>query len=324
MKKLLELQWEKLGHIFTPNDSNSPSWMVEYAQAPNALVLEDRIRVYFTSRPSRDDAGQYVSRVGFIDVDKNDPCRILRVADEPVIELGAAGSFDQHGTYPFSVVQVKEEVTAIYGGWSRCSAVPFDVSLGLARANINDLKFQKVGVGPVLTKSQFEPFVISSPKLRFFDDRYFLFYIAGSKWISGDNPDPVYSIRMAISRDGENWEKENRPIISNVLGDLEAQASPDVFYLNGFYHMLFCYRHGTDFRNKERGYRIGYAYSDDLLNWTRNDAISNLSISSLGWDSEDISYPNVVLVGDHTYCFYLGNQVGRSGFGVARLKNKAI
>ena len=324
MKEFSELQWEKLGHIFSPNDSNSPSWMVEYAQAPNALVLKDRIRVYFTSRPPRDEAGQYLSRVGFIDVDKNDPFRILSVADEPVIELGGAGSFDQHGTYPFSVVQVNDQVTAIYGGWSRCSSVPFDVSLGLARADINDLKFEKVGVGPVLTKSQFEPFIISSPKIRHFDDRYFLFYIAGSMWIPSENPDPVYSIRMAISPDGETWEKQNRSIIRNVLGDLEAQASPDVFYFNGRYHMLFCYRHGTDFRNKERSYRIGYAYSDDLLNWTRNDAMSNLSTSPMGWDSEDISYPNVVQVGENTYCFYLGNQVGRSGFGVARLKNQSI
>lgn len=322
MKKLVELYWEKLGHVFSPDNSSSPSWMVEFAQAPNALVLHDRIRVYFTSRPPRDDAGQYVSRVGYIDVDKADPCRILGIADEPVIELGGAGSFDQHGTYPFSVVRVKDQVSAVYGGWSRCSSVPFDVSLGLARANINDLKFKKVGVGPILTKSQFEPFVISSPKLRYFDDKYFLFYIAGSKWICKENPDPIYSIRMAISPDGEKWQKQNRSIISNVLGDSEAQASPDVFYFNGYYHMLFCYRYGTDFRNKERGYRIGYAYSDDLLNWTRNDSISNLSTSPTGWDSEDISYPNVVQVDENLYCFYLGNQVGRSGFGVARLKIK--
>ena len=32
--------------------------------------------------------------------------------------------------------------------------------------------------------------------------------------------------------------------------------------------MYFCYRQATGFRkNKERGYRIGYAYSTDLVNW---------------------------------------------------------
>ena len=323
MSKTLEFHWEKLGQVFSPGDSHSPLWMVEYAQAPNALVLEDRIRIYFTSRPPRDPDGQYVSRVGFVDVDRNNPCKILNVSAEPVIELGGPGNFDEHGTYPFSVVRVKDQVTAIYAGWSRCSSVPFDVSLGLARADVNDLNFEKVGVGPVLTKSQFEPFIISSPKIRYFKDRFFLFYIAGSRWISQQNPDPVYSIRMAVSQDGENWHKFNKSIISNVLGELEAQASPDVFYFNGLYHMLFCYRYGTEFRGKSRGYRIGYAYSEDLMHWTRNDSMSNLSASSSGWDSEDISYPNVVQVGEKVYCFYLGNQVGRTGFGVARLMSNS-
>jgi hypothetical protein len=207
--------------------------MVEYAQAPNALVLEDRIRIYFTSRPPRDLDGQYVSRVGFVDVDRNNPCKILNVSAEPVIELGGLGNFNEHGTYPFSVVRVKGQVAAIYAGWSRCSSVPFDVSLGLARADVNDLKFEKVGVGPVLTKLQFEPFIISSPKIRYFKDRFFLFYIAGSRWISQQNPDPVYSIRKAVSQDGENWKKNNSPIVENVLDEWEAQASPDVFFSMG-------------------------------------------------------------------------------------------
>ena len=207
--------------------------MVDYTQAPNALVLEDRIRIYFTSRPPRDPDGQYVSRVGFVDVDRNNPCKILNVSAEPVIELGGPGNFDEHGTYPFSVVRVKDQVTAIYAGWSRCSSVPFDVSLGLVRADVNDLNFEKVGVGPVLTKSQFEPFIISSPKIRYFKDRFFPFYIAGSRWISQQNSDPVYSIRMAVSQDEEDWKKNNSPIVENVLDEWEAQASPDVFFLMG-------------------------------------------------------------------------------------------
>ena len=59
------------------------------------------------------------------------------------------------------------------------------------------------------------------------------------------------------------------------------------------------------------------------MHWTRNDSMSNLSASSSGWDSEDISYPNVVQVGEKVYCFYLGNQVGRTGFGVARLMSNS-
>lgn len=320
MKSIRKFEWEKLGRVFVPSTTNSPSWMVDFAQAPNALVLQDRIRVYFTTRPPRDKAGQYVSQVAFVDVMREDPLKIVAISDEPVIKLGDSGCFDEYGTYPFSVVQVGDELTAIYAGWSRCSSVPFDVSLGIAKGHVSDMSFKKLGNGPILTKSLHEPFVISSPKIRFFDEKYYLFYIAGSSWIVDGVVDPVYSIRLAVSQDGVKWEKINRPLISKVLGEQEAQASPDVFYLDGRYHMLFCYRHGTDFRNSERGYRIGYAYSDDLLNWIRDDSRSNLSPSNLGWDSRDISYPNVVQIENYLYCFYLGNEVGKTGFGVARMR----
>ena len=320
MKKPTNFIWEKLGRVFVPSVTNSPHWMVEFAQAPNALVLEDRIRVYFTTRPPRDEAGQYVSQVAFIDVKREDPLQIISISETPVIELGEPGCFDEHGTYPFSVVKVGSRLTAIFGGWSRCSSVPFDVSLGIAEANDSDLVFSKLGKGPILTKSLHEPFIISSPKIRFFDGKFYLFYIAGSSWVVDGDIDPVYSIRLAISQDGIKWEKLNRPLISNVLGEHEAQASPDVFYFEGRYHMLFCYRHGSNFRNSDRGYRIGHAYSEDLLNWIRDDSLSSLGPSNSGWDSSDVSYPNVVQVDNFLYCFYLGNEVGKTGFGVARMR----
>lgn len=316
----MKFKWEKIGRIFLPDSENSPEWMVEFAQAPNAIVLDEKIRIYFTTRPPRDGQGQYVSRVGYLDVDKSNPLEILAVSKDPVIELGEPGCFDEHGTYPFSVTEVNGSYFAVYGGWTRCKSVPFDVSLGGAKANAADLEFKKIGRGPLLTKSQYEPFVISSPKIRYFNKKYFLFYIAGSTWKPADEVEPVYSIRMASSDDGINWKKLNRNLIPNVLGEHEAQASPDVFYLNGYYHMFFCFREGTDFRTANRGYRIGYAFSEDMENWTRDDSRSNLVRSDSGWDSDDISYPNVIEVNGQLYCFYLGNQVGRMGFGVARMR----
>ena len=102
----------------------------------------------------------------------------------------------------------------------------------------------------------------------------------------------------------------------------EAQASPDVVYSNGCYHMFFCYRRSENYRNRENGYRIGYARSEDLLTWNRRDDLAGITVSSTGWDSEMVSYPHVFQVGDETYMAYLGNGVGRDGFGFARLKGE--
>jgi hypothetical protein len=84
--------------------------------------------------------------------------------------------------------------------------------------------------------------------------------------------------------------------------------------------MFFCYRHGTDFRDNDRGYRIGYAYSKDLLNWTRDDKRSDLTISEQGWDSESVSYPHVFEYMENVYMLYLGNGIGKTGIGIAKLE----
>ena len=40
-------------------------------------------------------------------------------------------------------------------------------------------------------------------------------------------------------------------------------------------------------------------------------------MSEEGWDSEMISYPHVFELDGRTYLAYLGDQVGRYGFGLA-------
>jgi sucrose-6-phosphate hydrolase SacC (GH32 family) len=98
------------------------------------------------------------------------------------------------------------------------------------------------------------------------------------------------------------------------------QASPDVIYKNGRYHMFFCYKYSINFRNNKRGYRIGYAYSDDLKTWTRDDSNVGIDISQEGWDDQDISYPTVFELNNQIYMFYIGNTFGKYGFGLAKLK----
>ncbi len=165
-----------------------------------------------------------------------------------------------------------------------------------------------------------EPFVLSGPKIRRFNDRWVLFYIAGRKWkMVNGRAEPVYKIRMASSDDGLNWQRENRDLIESRIEEDEAQASPDVIYAGGKYHMFFCYRYSADFRGKAGGYRIGYAHSEDLLHWTRDDSHAGIDVSAEGWDSEMVAYPHVFELDGKTYMAYLGNGVGRHGFGLAEL-----
>lgn len=318
------LVWEKKGKIFDPKEYSSGNWMNEFAQAPATLVLEDRVRVFFNTRPVPDSNGQFVSYSAYVDYEKNDFTKIFAISEKPLMELGNKGEFDEFGTYPVSIVKEGDVLHAYYGGWTRCESVPFDVSIGHAISYDNGSNFVKEHLGPVVSKSAFEPFVISGPKIRKFNDKYYLFYIAGTKWkVYDGRPEPIYKIRLAVSDDGVNWVKMNRSIIEDKLGDDEAQASPDVIFSNGRYHMFFCYREASDYRfNKDRSYRIGYAYSDDLINWTRDDDHAGIDVSPDGWDSDMVAYPHVFELYGKIHMMYLGNQVGRSGFGLAVLKGE--
>jgi hypothetical protein len=313
--------WKKLGRVFDPATVTDRPWLQQFAQAPCVLMFNEFVRVYFSCRPPPDAAGQYASYSAFVDLDRRDLFKILQVAQEPILALGGTGMFDEFGTYPVSVVRDGGDVMAYYAGWTRCESVPFDVAIGVARSRDGGVTFDKLGSGPVLAASVDEPFVLSGPKIRRYDGRWQLWYIAGRKWVVADGrPEPVYKIRMATSGDGLHWDKLNRDLIPSRVEEDEAQACPDVFLHNGRYHMFFSYRHSQGYRGREKGYRIGYAVSDDMLHWTRDDSKAGIDVSEDGWDSEMISYAHVFELDDAIYMLYLGNQVGRHGFGLARLE----
>lgn len=313
--------WKKIGKVFCPQEVEGRPWLKEFAQAPATLIMRDVVRVYFSCRPPADSNGQYVSYSAWVDLDRADLTKIRSVAEQPILKLGEYGAFDEFGTYPVSVISCGDELRCYYAGWTRCESVPFNVAIGVATSRDGGNTFEKLGAGPVLGYSPDEPFVLSGPKVRRFNGKWQLFYIAGSKWkkVNG-RPEPSYKIRMATSEDGLKWKKLNRNLIPNRIEEDEAQASPDVFYANGKYHMFFCYRYSSNYRGKENGYRIGYASSKDLVNWDRDDAKAGIDISEQGWDSEMISYPHVFELDGKIYMAYLGNQVGRYGFGIAELQ----
>jgi predicted GH43/DUF377 family glycosyl hydrolase len=316
-------KWKKLGLLFSPQKAEHRDWLQEFAQAPCVLPFDNFIRVYFSCRPKADANGLYISYSSYVDLDKNNLFENQQLADSPILSLGKLGTFDEFGTYPVSVVKHNDEYRAYYAGWTRCESVPFNVAIGMAVSKNEGKTFERLGDGPILSYSSDEPFILSGPKIRRFNDKWYLFYIAGRKWVmDNEKPEPVYKIRMATSDDGINWIKANKDLIPNRVEENEAQASPDVFFKNGKYHMFFCFRFSTAYRSHENGYRIGYAYSSDLVNWTRDDNKVGIDVSEEGWDSEMISYPHVFELNNKIYMLYLGNQVGRQGFGIAELEGE--
>ncbi|AIQ71705.1 hypothetical protein [Paenibacillus graminis] len=312
------MKWHRVGPkdglIFDPQE-----YGLNFAKSPQAVVYDTYLRVYF-SFCKIDERQKYISEVAFIDIDKTFS-KILNLSTS-VLANGELGCFDEHGVFPFSPFKYEGKIYGYTSGWSRRVSVSTDTGIGLTISNDGGKTFKRVGNGPVLTSSLEEPFLVIDGFVRYFNGLFHMWYIYGTQWIQfpGQNePDRVYKIGHAVSNNGLDWEREGRQIISEKI-QLECQALPSVVFFKNRYHMFFCYRYATDFRkNREKSYRIGYAYSDDLVNWTRADEIAGIRLPETGWDSGMQCYPNVFEMGGTLYMLYNGNDFGKTGFGILEL-----
>lgn len=315
-------KWKKLGQVFDLTKLKTPEWMQEQAQNPYVVDMGKFLRVYFNCRANKDKEGKSISYAGFVDLDKNNLFTILNISTEPILRLGLKGSFDEFGVMSGSVFTVGNEYYLYYCGWTRMYSVPYNWAIGLARSNDGGVTFLRYGNGPILGSTFKEPYLQAGcSTILKIKNVYHLWYTSGIKWIDTDEkPESVYQIMHATSADGINWDRDGIPIIESVIED-EAQASPSIININGRWHMVFSFRHSVNFRNKDRGYRLGYAWSDNLMTWHRDDPVINFNVSEFGWDSEMICYPNICKIDNKIYLFYCGNDFGKMGFGAAVLES---
>ncbi|MEF8729838.1 MAG: hypothetical protein V5B34_16810 [Accumulibacter sp.] len=316
--------WVKRGLIFQPSKYRLPFENVGFAQSPQALVLHDRIRVYFSTR-ERDASGKFLSHVAFVDFDRRLE-QLLGVSTSPVIPLGGLGCFDEHGIFPFHVFDDGNRILAYTTGWNRKVSVSADAAIGLAISADDGVTFQRHGTGPILAATLHEPFLVGDAFVTKHEFTYHMWYIFGLRWIREDAsapPDRVYKIAHAVSQDGITWHRNSRQVVPDRLNADECQALPTVISIDGTYHMYFCYREAHGFRNHTSAtYRIGYAWSTDLIHWQRDDTRAGIDLSAGNcWDSQMQCYPHVFACDGRVHLLYNGNEFGRHGFGHATLEH---
>ena len=317
------MKWLKLGKIFDPTQHQLPNGCMQFAQSPQALVFDEFVRIYFSTRSIDPINGKYLSHIAYVDMKKN-LRDVIRVSQKTVIPLGDLGSFDEHGIFPMSVMRHGDAVYGYTCGWNRRVSVSVDTAIGLAISRDDGQTFQRIGSGPVLAASQNEPCLVGDGFVKVINNVFHMWYIFGTGWkkyAADAAPDRTYKIGHATSVDGIEWIKEEaRCIIPNRLGPDESQALPTVIDIDKRYHMFFCYRESFDFRQTTgRGYRIGHAWSDDLDHWVRDDDQPQLTGTPDDWDSDMQCYPHVFQCDEKIYLLYNGNEFGRYGFGLAEL-----
>jgi predicted GH43/DUF377 family glycosyl hydrolase len=317
------MKWLKHGKIFDPTQHQLPNGCVQFAQSPQALVFDEFVRIYFSTRSIDPVNGKYLSHIAYVDMKKN-LRDVICVSQQPVIPLGDLGCFDEHGIFPMSVMRHGDAVYGYTCGWNRRVSVSVDTAIGLAISRDDGQTFQRIGSGPVLAASQNEPCLVGDGFVKVINHVFHMWYIFGTGWkkyTTDAAPDRTYKIGHATSADGIEWTKEEAHcIIPDRLGPDESQALPTVIGIGKRHHMFFCYRESFDFRQTTgRGYRIGHAWSDDLVNWVRDDEQPQLAGTPNDWDSDMQCYPHIFECDEKIYLLYNGNEFGRYGFGLAEL-----
>jgi len=306
------MKWQKQGLIFSP--ANGPAWTKTHSQVPTPLVGDEFIRIYYSSRPQAN-----LSLTTFVDLDIHNPEKVLRINEDPILPLGKVGNFDEHGIMPSCAVTAGKTVMLYYSGWSRGVSVPYTNATGLALSEDGGETFSKLSDGPILARGRHDPYSATSPCVLKQDDMWHMWYCSGTGWLDINGKlEHTYDIKHATSSDGLEWSTSGDVAIGQRT-NYEALTRPFVIKRADGFHMWFCYRGSHNFRDGDDAYRIGYAFSDDLQNWQRDDDRAGITPSDEGWDSKMLAYPGVAKVKDRTLMFYNGNGFGVDGFGYATL-----
>lgn len=301
------MKWDKIGRIYNPDNFLGKGY--SYGANPFPVYLEENtFRIFYNIRDM-----QRRSHITYLDYNMNNG-KIEKVSSDPIISPGAPGLFDDSGCSLGCVLKTADDKIYIYYvGWNLGVTVPWMNYIGMAVYDIKNDICTKYSNVPILDRNEMDYLSMSYPYVLSENGKFRMWYGSNNRWGRLEK-DMNHVIKYAESADGIDW---NRKGIICIQGDgikEYAFAKPSVLYEDGRYKMWYAYR--------GEKYRIGYAESLDGIQWKRKDNEAGINVSDKGWDSEMIDYPAVFRHQMDIYMLYCGNGYGRTGFGIAKLKQE--
>lgn len=297
-----------MGLIF--QQSGLGGWRDNSALTPTPILINPQtIRVY---AGFRDKDG--VSRIGYVDLDSNNPTKIKSVSDKPALDIGQPGRFDDNGVILGDIVRRKDKILMYYVGFQLVKKVKFLAFSGLASSTDNGESFSRVMECPILDRVPGANSIRAIHSVIYEDNIWKAWYAAGNEWqLINNTPYPKYNIWYTESADGIYFNNPSSLCI-DTEGDEYRIGRPSVFKKQEIYYMFY-----TKGSTSGKDYFPGVATSTDGKTWQRQDESFGMSLSKDGFDSTHLCYPRLIEVKDKIYCIYNGNNMGVEGFGVAEL-----
>jgi hypothetical protein len=304
------MPWKKKGHIFCPDGSRT--WARHSFMTPCPWQRdEDTIRLFGGMRD-----GSGISRIGWVDVDARDPARVMAVSEAPVLDLGAAGMFDDNGVILGDVLEVGEtELRLYYVGFQLVEKAKFLAFTGVAVSGDGGARFERLQQTPIIDRCPDGAFIGALHSIaRLPDGTYRVWLSRGYGWEEIDGRQyPRYDCWTMTSPDGLSFDNNaaqriitpnegeyriGRPRASRRAdGSWELRATSDTF---------------------AKHYASYLFTSKDGITFQRTDTTELPCGGAGAWDSEMTCYPAYHRTPEgREYLFYNGNGMGQTGVGYA-------
>ena len=303
------MTWIRKGKLFG-NDTWDLEWHKLNTQLPIPYLMdEDRLRLFVTLCDAENRG-----RLGFVDVNPDNPSEIIDYSHEPLLDVGKRGCFDENGVVSTALLENDGKLYIYYCGFQKHVNYPYSSLAGVAVSTDGGQSFLRIRETPLLERKDGEMFIRTGVGIYKYGNVYRLYYASGNEWLSVNNKlVPQYSFRYIdsdspICFDGESIKMF--PLENDEFG----MTTPQIFKTDSGYEMIY------SVRTVSEGYRMGYATSKDGIEFSRNDKVMDIKRPNGEFDSEMICYGKCYKRGDRTYLFYSGNHYGMDGIGWAELE----
>ena len=199
------MKWLKKGFICS-HETFDLDWFKKNSSVPVPYLIDDTtIRIYLTMC-DKDNIG----RIGYVDVDANNPKLIKGYSKKPLIDIGIDGTFDDNGCVTASLLKDNEKLYMYYSGYQLCVKVPYLIFTGVAVSYDNGQTFKKLtNEIPILDRTDGEVATRCVPYVIKEGDTYRIWYTGsvGSGWCNAPDGklEPLYNLKYTESKSPTEW-----------------------------------------------------------------------------------------------------------------------
>ena len=307
------MEWIKQGLIFDPELYPRDSYLKSHAANPLPIHKYGSIfRIFYSGR----DIGNR-SSIGYFDYDF-DANSIVEVGPSASLIYGQKGTFYQDGISLGCSYKHEGSTYILFMGWQNPTNEHWRGDIGRIKLTA-DYELEVCSETPILELSDEDPISFSYPCAFESEEGMHIIYGSTLEWEESDR-EMIHVFKQAVSKDKIHWIPTGLAVPFK-LNYAQAFSRPTILIGElGDQHLWFSYRSGNG-----QAYRIGYAYRKNIsCNWELKLEEAGISVSPTGWDSQMIEYPYVFRHKHQVLMLYNGNGFGKTGIGVARLKNDRL